>query len=264
MLPLWYSNKSKALYTSGFLHFSIKQINSEVKMKTETQNAGLDYEVGRTLLKPRGTNLTFVHPKYGPNTYANVKGQIEKDNLKPATMAETASLIHAAFNSENPFSEEIRELMKNKYILAFTGSLCLPKNPNKKYHNGALIKDNPETRDGMPFMDESELVKKLESNDKSVRFIPFGYKTESMSSLELAKNPYVVALAGQDGAEKLAEVADKHQRQPYLGSFKSVEQPLTRVSALDSYWGLGSRLIVFGYYRGYGRDGSAFGGQVAP
>ena len=113
-------------------------------------------------------------------------------------------------------------------------------------------------------MDESTLVKKLEANSPEVRFVPFGYQTESMSSLELSKNPYIIALAGEDGAEKLAEVADKHSKKPYLWSFNSVSQPETRVSALYSYWDLGSRLFVDGYDRGGNRYGGAFGVQVAP
>ena len=175
-------------------------------MTTQTQNKGLDYEVGRTLLRPRGSDLTFIHPSYGPDTYANVKEAIEQDNLRTPTMAETVSLVHAAFNSENPYSQEIRDLMKNGWLWAFTGTLYTP--------NGAYVQDSPKTRNGMPFMEESELIQKLE--DPSVRFVPFGYPIEEMSSSELAENPYVIALAGEEGAEKLAEVADKHKRQPYL------------------------------------------------
>lgn len=222
-------------------------------MTTQTQNAGLDYEVERILLKPKGTNLTFVHPNYGPNTYANVKEQIEEDNLRPATMAETASLVHAAFNSDDRYSDEIRKIMKDRYLWAYTGTLFVP-------NKGAYVQDAPEIRNGMPYMDESKLVKKLDSNDPSVRFVPFGYQTESMSPLDLGRNPYVITLAGEEGAEKLAEVADKHERQPYLWSFKSVNQPETRVSALYSDWGLGRRLYVDGG-RGNFRGGCAFGVQ---
>ena len=226
-------------------------------MKTETQNVGLDVEVERTKLKPRGTNLVFLHPSYGPNTYANVKEQIEKDNLKAPNMAETASLVHAAFNSEDKYSEEIKQIMKDRYFWAFTGNLYVP-------NKGAYIQDNPETRGGMPFMDESNLVKKLEADSPEVRFVPFGYKTGEMSSSELAKNPYVLALAGEEGAEKLAEVADKHKNKPCLFSYDSISEPLTRVSALYSYWFLDSRLYVDGDVHGDDRLGGAFGVQVTP
>ena len=55
-----------------------------------------------------------------------------------------------------------------------------------------------------------------------------------MSSLELSKNPYVVALAGKEGAEKLSDLADKYKRKPYLYGFSSVDEQITKVSSLDS------------------------------
>ena len=210
---------------------------------------------GRTeLVAPhQNRDLTFLHPSYGPNTYAHVKQEIEQDNLKPATMAETASLVHAAFNSDDKYGQEIKKIMKDRYFWGFTKSLYVPK--------GAYTYPDLNGED----LDESDLIKKLESNDSSVRFVPFGYKTGEMSSLELAKNPYVIALAGgEEGAEKLAEIADKHKQKPRLFSYDSVSEPLTRVSALGSGWSLGSRLYVNGDSRGYDGYGSAFGVQVAP
>jgi len=198
-----------------------------------------------------GQDLTFLHPVYGPGTYANVGLGIEKAGLKKPTMAETASLVHAAFNSDDRYSSEIKDIMENAWLWAFTGTLYAPQ--------GAYIQDNPEIRNGMPFMEESELVKKLEANDPSVRFVQFGYPTGDMISLELAKNDYVIALAGKEGAEKLAQVADKHRNNPYLWSFESVENPQTRVSALYS-WLLNHRLGVYGnYLHGNLRNGRAFG-----
>jgi len=230
-------------------------------MTTQTQNKGLDYEVGnyevgRTLLKPRGTNLTFAHPSYRPNTYAEVKQAIEQDNLRTPTMAETASLVHAAFNSDDIYSQEIKGLMKNKWMWAFTGILYTPEL--------GYVEDDPRTRDGMPYMDESDLIKKLEAGDPSVRTFNYGYKIKEMSPIDLAKNEFVQVLAGKEGAEKLAEVAGKYKTQPYLYGYESVSQPETRVSALDSCRDFDHWLRVNGYIHGYSRYGYAFGVQVAP
>ena len=226
----------------------------------ETQTKQYNIRRGRTEIDiPHLDNtLTFVYEKHGPNTYANVAESIGKVGLARPTMAETASLIYPAFTSEKkePEFEGIRQAMKNTWLWAFTGNLYIP-------NKGVYIQDNPEIRNEMPYMEESELVRKLEANDKSVRFVPFGYQTEDMPSKELAKNPYIIALAGEEGAEKLAEVADKHKKSPYLFSFKSVDQPLIRVSALDSDWGLGDRLDVSGDDRVYDRDGHCFGVQKA-
>jgi len=217
----------------------------------------LKVEGGRTkLIVPhKDKELVFLHPKYGPNTYANIGAEIERDGLARPTMAETASLVYGAFNSDdNYYSKEIKKIMKDHLLFGFTGIFYVPG-------KGAYFQDNPETRDEKPFMDESELVRKLESNDPTVRHVPFGFKTGSQSPIELARNPFIIGLAGEDGAGKLGEIADKHRVKPYLGSFESVDNPETRVSALVSYWHIDHRLYISCNVRGDGKNGYAFGVQ---
>ena len=227
--------------------------------QASTQYQGLRIGEQRTkLVAPHnGGELTFLHPPYGPNTYANVGLIIEQDHLKRPTMAETASLVHAAFNSpkNNKYSKEIEDIIRQAWLWAFTGTLYVTK-------EGAFIQDDPEIRDGRPFMNKDSLEQKLNAKDPSVRFVPFGYKVGEMSPSELAKNPYVIGLAGEEGAEKLAKVAEKFRDKPYLWSFKSfdttsVDTTLTRVSALNSK-GLDHGLDVDGNHGSY-RGGRAFG-----
>jgi len=196
-------------------------------------------------------DLTFIHPYLGPNTYANVQNSIKEAKLEAPTMAQTASLVHAAFNSDDKYSNEIKEKLKTNFLWGFTGILYVPQ-------EGAYIQDTPEIKNGMPYINKSKLVKKLEQNDSSVRFVQFGFKTESMKPSELAKNKFIQALATEEGAEKLAEIADKFDKDPYLWSFKSVDTLTTRVSALGSNWGSGRGLDVDGDVHGY-RGGFAFG-----
>lgn len=194
-------------------------------MQTKTK----EYEIrrGQTEIDVphNGNTISFVYDRHGPDTYANVANSIQKADLASPTMAETASLLHPVFHQgeEKEFSE-IKDLMKNKWLWAFTGTLYVP-------NKGAYVQDHPEIRDGMPFMDESELVKKLEASDPSVRFVPFGFKTGSMTPIQLGKNPYITALATEKGAEKLAQIADVHRNKPRIWSFESVDEPITRVSA---------------------------------
>ena len=63
-----------------------------------------------------GGELTFLHPPYGPDTYANVGLSIEKDGLEKATMGETASLVHATFNSpeDSRYRKEIEGIMQDR------------------------------------------------------------------------------------------------------------------------------------------------------
>jgi len=221
-----------------------------------TQHQGLRVEEGRIKVNHQGRDLIFSSQAYGPDTYANVQSAIEQNGLVAPTMAETAFIAHWAFYNDLEHADEIRQIMKDRWLWAFTGSLYTP--------NGVYVQDHPEIRGGMPFMEEQGLIKKLEANDSSVRFIPFEYQRGEMTSLQLAKNKYVIALAGEEGAGNLAEVADKHERKPYVHSLESVNEPTIRVSALDSYWDLGYGLGVSGCSRGGGRVAYAFGVQVAP
>ena len=186
-------------------------------VQAPAQYQGLEVVEQRTkLFAPHnGGKLTFLHPPYGPGTYANVGLAIEKDKLSRPTMAETASLVHAVFNSDNKYGTEIKDIMRQAWLCGFTGTLYVPK-------EGAFIQDDPEIKDGMPFMHRESLEQKLNAKDPSVRFVPFGYEVGEMSPLELAKNLYVIGLAGEEGAEQLARVADKYSDKPYLWSFKSV------------------------------------------
>ncbi|MBI2671189.1 hypothetical protein HYX18_04415 [Candidatus Woesearchaeota archaeon] len=219
---------------------------------TQTQTKTLRVKEGRTELTTdhNGRDLTFVAPSYGPNTYAQVGEQIDAAGLQRPTMAETASLVHTAFNSDDKYSTEIKQIMKDRWLWVFEKNLYLP---------GKGVYIYPQPKGGIPNMTESELERKLEASDPSVRFVPFGYETGSMSSMKLSKNPYVIALAGEEGAEKLAEVADKFEQEPCLYSYKSVNQRLEGVSALYSSRYLGRWLGVFGFNHGDVRGGLAFG-----
>lgn len=80
-----------------------------------------------------------------------------------------------------------------------------------------------------------------------------------MKPLELAKNSYVIALAGEEGADKLARVVVKYKNQPLLWALTSVTEPQTKVSTLYSFWDFGRRLGVDGLSHGGSRNGRAFG-----
>jgi len=201
--------------------------------------------------------LTFIYPAKGPGTYTQVAEAIDQEGLARPTLAETASILYPGFCDENAMKEpefaSIRQLMKDNWLWAFTGILYVP-------NEGAYIQENPEIRNRMPLMDKSELVRKLEESDPSVRHVPFGYQIKKMSPVELSKNPFIIGLAGEEGADKLAQIADKHKRKSYLWSFKSVDQETTRVSGLISCWDLDVLgLFVGGDSRGDGRYGFGFG-----
>ena len=202
----------------------------------------------------RDKNLTFIYPAIGPNTYTEVSKQISRSELKRPTMSETTSLIHAAWqNPDNKYSEEILRTLKENWFWTFTGILYVP-------HKGAYIQDNPLPCVQDNLMNESDIIKKLESNDESVRFIPFSwYNGEQIDGLnnplKLTENPFVIGLVGKEGAEKLEEIAKKYKYRPYLNSYRyssygwggPKEQ---RISSLNSNHG-GSGLTINCNYINY-------------
>ena len=88
-------------------------------------------------VKHLGKDLTFVYPPTSLGNYANTQRVIEEAGFLPPTMAQTASLVHAVFSSEdNRYSKEIRKLLKDGYLWAYTGTLTVP-------NKGLYIQDHP-------------------------------------------------------------------------------------------------------------------------
>ena len=220
--------------------------------------ANNDYKIsrGKTLIEVphEGSNITFGCKLHGPDSYACVGMSILMDGLARPTMAQTASLLHAAYLSKQiePEFSLIKSKLERNLLWAFTGWLYVPA-------KGIYIEDNPKTPNRMPTMNESELIKKLEASDKSARFVPFGFLTGEMTPRELAKNHYLIRLAGEEGAEKLAEVSAMFKDKPALHIYYSGSQN-SRVSALLSinrpgHQGLG----IFCCYAGQSEFGRALG-----
>ena len=199
-------------------------------------------------VKHLGEDLTFVYPPTNPSNYAGTQRVIEEAGFLPPTMAQTASLVHAVFSSEDRYSEEIKKLLKNRYLWAYTGTLTVP-------NKGLYIQDHPPIVNGMPNISSDDLERRVEEGE--LRFVPFGFKTGEMSPSDLAENPYVQALAGQEGAEKLAKVAGEYPKNSFLWALTDTNTPQTRVSVLGSNWD-GGRLDVNGNVHGNFRNGCSF------
>ncbi len=198
--------------------------------------------------------ISFIPRAFGPDYRGVVAKQIKEAGLEFPTMAQNASLVHTAWqNPKQRYSADIRKLQMFYWMRDSDGILYIP-------NEGAYIDDNPQVQGNFISMDKSNLVKRLESGDLSVRFVPFGFKIGEQSSRKLAKNQFVIALAGEEGAEKLAEVSDKYNGIPYVRSFDDVDSETTTVACLGSDRSSSyERLYVYGnYFRGCG-DGFALG-----
>ena len=228
----------------------------------------LQVREGRTeldVISDRQKTTTFIHPAY-QGTYSELNDRIPADGLIRPSFRDSVDIVHAGFTNKNPdyakYADYIKKIMKDAWVRGFTGI---------HYSKGVFVLDFPDVVNNTAVMNESDLEKKLGSREEDgvvysddglLRFIPYGFKTEEMKVKDLARNRLVIAMAqDREGAEKLADIADKHRKNPYLLALTSVNEPVTRVSALCSVWDLGNWLGVLGNDHGDLRDGHAFGVQ---
>ncbi|KHO55021.1 MAG: hypothetical protein QT10_C0007G0007 [archaeon GW2011_AR19] len=208
-----------------------------------------------------GGELTFQYPAF-EGTYGSVAKAIDKEGLKRPNSPETASLVYDAFqNPNNKYSKEIIDILNNinnNYFWEFIGNLYLPKS-GEKINNGVIIEHNPKIKNGKLIMNKNSLIKRLQSKDSNVKFVPFGFKTGEQTWQELEKNLYIIARYGKEGAEKIAKVASKYKNKPYIFSFDSVDEEKVPMSALYRSRGFGDRLYVDGNDWDDDSRGLAFG-----
>jgi len=202
--------------------------------------------------------LTYIHPAFGSNNYENLRKQITEDGLKPFNMKDASLIVYSAFeNPEQKYADEPKDIMRKSYFYVFNRNLWTPK--------GVYVADD-NGKESLT-LEQGKLEKQLAteenhisySKDKKIRFVPKEHiELGEQTSLDLAKNKYVIALAGEEGAERLARVSEKYSRKPYVFGLENVSEPVQRVSGLGSLWDLDGRLGVDGGYSD-GRNGRAFG-----
>ena len=170
--------------------------------------------------------ITFVYPAKGPDTYLELATQLEQNNLSRPTMSQNSSLIHSVRqNPKERYSKEIMSTLKNSGLCCFNKILYLP-------NKGAYIQDNPEIKDIRIVKKKSDLFNKLDANDPSVRFVPFGYKIGIQSAKALEENAFVIGLAGEEGAQKLAEVSRSYKSDLCLSSLDNTDEKLISVAVV--------------------------------
>ena len=219
-------------------------------------------EEGRTrLIVPwRQGNIVFIHP-YVQGTISECGKQIQKqENLQPNSN-QTASLVYDSWqNPTGKYESQVIDILKESWMWEFTGNLYLKKGKGD-YQNGVILWENLEFDDnGRIKADKQNLMKRLEQNDETVRFVPFGFKTGELKFNEILTHPYMIARYGREGAEKIAKVAKDHynenKNKPYIWSFKSADNNFIMASALRKD---NCRLNIYGYNNGDGYGGYAWG-----
>jgi hypothetical protein len=146
--------------------------------------------------------------------------------------------------------------MNQGYVRAFTAIVY-----NQKEGTVSFI-DNPTfNSDGR--INAKNLLDRLYANVPNIR-------TASLSNIEageknpsqIAKDSYMIALFGKEGAAKVAGLADRHRNHNGYLWLPTIDNddPVIRIAALGSdYGGYGGGLIVGGGNDGLGDGGRAFG-----
>jgi hypothetical protein len=227
-------------------------------MKTEVKSKGIEVKEARTALTVPHLDgkLTFAYPAKGPGIYQEVGQEIDNDKLPSQlyrpTIAETISLIHAAVQDKdnNKYVREVMDILhnRNRYLYCFTKNLWTPE--------GVYAADD---RDGSP-LNRQDLERRLQANDSSVRFVPYGFKLGEQTPEELEVNPLIKAHAGEEGAQKLAEIASEFKKRPFVRGLEKVTKDKERITGLYGGWN-GSGLCFDGDFFDGGGSGFAFGVQ---
>ena len=175
----------------------------------ERKNEKLNFR-SLKLQKQKMVNLTVTEKKkvelnipiYGHRNYFDAREQILKDHLKTPTFRDVVDIAYDSIDSKGECADKIKRILLMSGATSFYGFTGVLNSQERVVY----IQDHPDVIDNKIVMEESDLVKRLEVKDRSVRFVPFGFKIGEMTSRQLAQNEFVRALAEEEGAEKLAEI----------------------------------------------------------
>lgn len=224
-----------------------------------------DYQIERGLTRiavPHGAGtLAVAHPFYGPTIAKDLRTKIRANTiaqLREPTLAEVVSFANVAYKKDTePEFRDATGIMKQRYFRGFTATHVAD---DKRLDSGLVyIVDFPEFADnGRVYVNNDTLVRMLKEKSSSARTIAKADmpQTGERTPKQLAKDKYVIALVGEEGAEKSAKLAERHPRKEGYVWVPQSSQPATTIAALGSYWV--GRLYVSGYGE-LGDGGSAFG-----
>ncbi len=207
--------------------------------------------------------IEFAYPAKGPDDFSKVRYYLKQDGLRMPTMAQTASLVYAAWqNPKEKFSRKIIDVLKENSLWVNNGFFYMS-------HKGAYIVDNPERiMNGRPSFgsEDLDIVDILEKNHLKnpfgIRFVPFSpsFEVDLLESSLIAKNPLINALAEEEGAKKLEKIAEKYNSQFFVkghnGDYSisyGWEEGITALEAFDDHLALYTTLgnTLFGGNGGY-------------
>ncbi len=176
--------------------------------------------------------LTATFPFFGPANSRTLIAEIKHQKCIKPTFPELISFIHHYFNRKGLQSEKIIEIMNTKYFAGFTGILYLPMEKE------ICFLDQPSFDRGS-LVDVDDLVRRQKLNEARSRVSLENVETGSVPWKKIAKNPLFIAVSGgEEGAEKLAELASKHSDKTghiFVPKTSNFSSPQARIVLLYSY-----------------------------
>jgi len=176
----------------------------------------------------------------GPGTYQNLRKRLLRKELLLPEGDRIASLVYDAYDSEEKESQEIQDIVKYNYIWVFNRNLWIPE--------GVYVVKDPNAIGTIEELNKKYLCEQLNRNGSSksvlysnkgdIAFAPRGaYKPGKHTPESLAKDGFVIASFGEEGAKKLGELSKKFNHKPIIyGIEPSFGEEVQSVSSLSSNW----------------------------
>src|SRR3990167_5259997 len=194
--------------------------------------------VAVTTMNLDDVNLKFNSQRVGPMNFAGFRNADYGPGFRMPTMPELVLLAYASLEHQNKeTAKNVVETLRTHWLTGNTAPHYFP--------NGMFVEDNPQIKSGrIVTPSQKALEERLGSHqergvtfsdDRSLRFTPYGFKRESQTASELAANPGIIALVGsEENAEKLAKSSHHYRLNPWFYALTNVKKPQTRVALLHS------------------------------
>jgi hypothetical protein len=178
----------------------------------------------------QGRSLTAIHPFFGPANSKTLLEELGREKYSEPTLPELASFIHHYYHG---FAEagEVNEIMRTKYFVGYTGIIYLPQEKE------ICFIDYPAFDRGS-VVDIDDLITRMRFREIRAKVSLENIESGSLPWNKIAGNPLFIALCGEEGAEKIAEIASRHPDQRgfiFVPEFSNFTSPQARIPLVYSY-----------------------------
>ena len=199
-------------------------------MTTKNSKVGIGINGRTEIYVPHNEELlTFVYLTKGTSTYAEIMEHLTKEKLLMPTTAQLFSLLDLALQDpENFYYSGILNEFNSNFLWTSTENLFLTD-------GGVMVYDN--TSNNMSVSKE-DLIERLSSGDKTVRFVPSGFRTGCISLQDFLEHPYLIAQVGEDMLKTVERVAKNYNNtKADIFCLNKPDIDIKQCTQVDSYSG---------------------------